>query len=258
MTTSTGQLHYARAGDGVPAVLIHQSPSSHAMWDPILPMLAARGYSAIAVDLPGHGMSDPLPEKPSVEDYADSLEDLLTGLGIARCHLVGHHTGVAVALSFAARHPRRVGRIAGWGIPLLDEETARAMATEPGPRYDRDGGEVIARWKTYWKYAREGSPPGPIVRSLTEVLLTGDRRADAHNALGEADVETLLREVAVPMLSIAGTREMLHAASVRAAELSPLIEYRELGDSGFFVVDEEPEAFADAVAEHLGTEPLVP
>src|SRR5436305_504289 len=71
--TSVGQLHVRLAGarDGVPLVLIHQSPSSGAMWEPILPELGRRGYFVVAPDLIGHGASDEPDALPTLHEYGD-------------------------------------------------------------------------------------------------------------------------------------------------------------------------------------------
>ena len=51
---------YSRSGQGEPMVLLHWLGSSRAAWDAIVPALAER-FDVIAVDLPGFGVSAPLP-----------------------------------------------------------------------------------------------------------------------------------------------------------------------------------------------------
>jgi pimeloyl-ACP methyl ester carboxylesterase len=251
-TTANGQVHYRRAGAGRGLLLVHQSPSSHAMWDPVLPGFAARGYDVVALDLPGHGQSDPWPGgEPALEDYAAAVEATAEELRMAEYDLVGHHAGVAVAAAVAVRRPDRVGRLVGWGVPLMEPQARQAMAEEAAPAYDRSAGEVIARWKWFWDRAAESVQPDVVVRSILEVLQTGPRRAEAHHALGRADVEALLRALPVPMLALAGPREMLREESARCAELSEAISYEEIPDGGFFVVDEQPGTFVDAVDRFL-------
>jgi len=246
------QVHYRRVGSGRPVVLLHQAPSSHAMWDALLTPLATRGYDVIAVDLPGHGTSDPLPGIPSIEGYAEGVAVAAEALGLDSYDLVGHHTGVAVALALAANYRDRVGRIVGWGVPLGDEEFRTRLALEPAPTYDAEGVEILARWRRIWDYAINRSlRPHVAVRTMAETLLTDERRAEAHNALGLADMEAWIRNLEVPMLMLAGTREILWQATIQAAELSPLASYRELGDHGFFVADEASDDLAAAIDEFI-------
>lgn len=246
------QLHYRREGSGPVAVLLHQAPSSHLMWEAVVPLLAGRGYDVIAVDLPGHGMSDPLGPEPTIDDYADAVAASLVELGVERYHLVGHHTGVAVALSLATRHGEHVERIVSWGVPMMDAAGAERLATEAGPEYDREGNELLARWRRLWGYATsDAALPHVAVRTLAEVLLTGDRRPEPHRALGRADVAGMIRALRVPMLALAGTNEMLRAESEATTQLSPLVSYRELGDNGFYVPDEAPEELVEAIDAFL-------
>ena len=42
--TPSGQLHYLEAGSGRPVLLIHPGPASSAMFEPVLPLLAAEGF----------------------------------------------------------------------------------------------------------------------------------------------------------------------------------------------------------------------
>jgi pimeloyl-ACP methyl ester carboxylesterase len=246
------QLHYCAQGSGAPVLLLHQAPSSHAMWEALLAPLSDHGLRVIAPDLPGHGMSDPLPHRPSIADYADAVIGLTRELELERVDLVGHHTGVAVALEIAARAPGLVGRIVGWGIPYMDAAGAARLANERGPRYEESGRDVTGWWKALWGFANHPEVlPRVAVRSMAEVLATGPRRADAHNALGTLDVAGLLRAVEVDVLALAGATEMLREETIAGASLSQRITYAELGDNGFYVADEAPEELADAIAAFL-------
>ncbi|RII97423.1 alpha/beta fold hydrolase, partial [Clavibacter michiganensis subsp. insidiosus] len=53
------RLHIDETGSGPrAAVLLHGLMGSAESWWRIAPLLAARGYRVLAVDLPGHGLSD--------------------------------------------------------------------------------------------------------------------------------------------------------------------------------------------------------
>jgi pimeloyl-ACP methyl ester carboxylesterase len=62
-----GQLHYEMAGEGTPLILLHQMVQSAMQFRPALPHLAARGIKAIAVDLPGYGVSATPDHAPSMD-----------------------------------------------------------------------------------------------------------------------------------------------------------------------------------------------
>ena len=83
------QLHYRRAGAGPAVVLLHPSPQSSAFSVPFALRLA-RHFTAIAVDTPGYGLSDPLagsPATPALEAYVEPLRRFLDALGLERVAL---------------------------------------------------------------------------------------------------------------------------------------------------------------------------
>ena len=111
--TPHGQVHVRMDGpdDGASLLMVHWTPLSGRMYAAHLPLLAERGFRAIAVDLLGYGRSDPRPADWSIEAWADNLAAVLDGLGIARTALIGGHTGASVAAELALRHPTRITRL---------------------------------------------------------------------------------------------------------------------------------------------------
>nr|WP_091021932.1 alpha/beta hydrolase [Bacillus sp. UNCCL81] len=94
---------YKDQGKGKPIVLIHGFMGSHAYWDKVIPKLA-EDFRVIAIDLPGHGDSTSIKEEHSIEDYADTLKDLLDQLNINQVTLFGHSLGGYITLAFAERY----------------------------------------------------------------------------------------------------------------------------------------------------------
>lgn len=96
-------LHHVRLGEGPTLVLVHGLGGSLVNWDPVLELLAAE-RDVIAVDLPGFGGSDPLPEdtRHSPVEMGQAITRHLAGLGVERPHLAGNSLGGWVALEMAA------------------------------------------------------------------------------------------------------------------------------------------------------------
>ena len=96
-------LAYDSAGSGPPLVLIHGLASSRRCWDLVIDDLS-RDFTVYAVDLPGHGDSDPLlgqSETPATE-MARAVGAFLDQRDIDRAHLVGNSLGGWTALEAAA------------------------------------------------------------------------------------------------------------------------------------------------------------
>lgn len=176
------QLHYLEAGPtaGTPLLMLHQVPSSSAMWEAVIPLFAERGYRVLAFDLPGYGMSDPVKDEPGtteLTDYAQVFADVLVALDATPAFIVGHHTGAAIALEMSAFHSESVRGAAVWGVPALTPEFSAELAAEPPPAYGPDFiDDVVEWWTMRSRYSREDLIGPVMARSLREMVMSGLHR----------------------------------------------------------------------------------
>jgi pimeloyl-ACP methyl ester carboxylesterase len=68
--TKHGRLHYLEAGKGPTLVLLHSNGASAFQYEQVLPGFAERSR-VLALDMPGHGDSDPITRHYSIEAYAE-------------------------------------------------------------------------------------------------------------------------------------------------------------------------------------------
>jgi len=105
------RLHYLEAGEGDPILLLHGFPTSSHLWRNVMPELA-KTHRAIAIDLPGYGLSDkPLDVRYDYDFYADILDGFLDALDIGDTHLCVHDLGGPVGLYWAIQNPGRVPKL---------------------------------------------------------------------------------------------------------------------------------------------------
>lgn len=106
-------------GSGQPLVLLHGLALGAAAWAPLVGDLA--GYRLHAVDLPGHGLSDPVAyRRGAVRDHALQLiDDLYEALGLDAAPAVGHSLGGMFALWHAAARPGRISSLAVLAAPAV-------------------------------------------------------------------------------------------------------------------------------------------
>lgn len=122
------RLHYKDQGkaDGPVLVLVHGFGDSHFSWDGWTARLGDR-YRIIAVDLPGHGLTQAPPGyAASADGYADLIDALAGKLALPPFAIAGNSMGGGVAWQTAARYPRRVDALilvdaAGWPSETLQK-----------------------------------------------------------------------------------------------------------------------------------------
>lgn len=114
-----GRVHLLEMGAGPPVVLLHGTGNSAGFFLPLLNEL--EGVRAVAPDLPGVGLSDPidLPRSRYRETAVAWLDRLLDTLELDATALLGHSGGGVWALWYALAHPDRVKRLVLIGVPAV-------------------------------------------------------------------------------------------------------------------------------------------
>jgi pimeloyl-ACP methyl ester carboxylesterase len=247
-----GRAHLLEKGEGSPVVLLHGTGNSAGFLLPLLHEL--HGVRAIAPDLPGVGLSDPidLPHDRYRETAVAWLDRLLDSVELDATTLVGHSGGGVWALWYALAHPDRVRRLVLIGPPALPRTSCplpiRLVAT-PGvgallPRLDPPTPKSVLR------LARVMGEQATLARrpDLIDLLVAlgrdpvTDRAARAEIRLLVSPFALLsrsgfrgrsrvradeLRQVAVPTLIVWGERDPLGGVPVAQA-ITDLIPHARL------------------------------
>jgi pimeloyl-ACP methyl ester carboxylesterase len=106
-------------GRGPAVVLLHGVSESAAIWAPLFTQL--RQFRLLAVDLPGHGLSDPAAfRRGQVRQHARRLiEDILDALGLGEVPVIGHSLGGMFALWHVAAGSGRICEVVAVGEPAV-------------------------------------------------------------------------------------------------------------------------------------------
>jgi pimeloyl-ACP methyl ester carboxylesterase len=106
-------------GQGPPVVLLHGVAVSAAIWAPLFTELGR--FRLLAVDLPGHGLSDPTTfRRGHVREHAGRLiDDILDALGLDQVPVIGHSLGGMFALWHMAAGSERISKLVAVGQPAV-------------------------------------------------------------------------------------------------------------------------------------------
>jgi pimeloyl-ACP methyl ester carboxylesterase len=272
-------LRVAESGDrhAPPVLLLHGWGASIYMWRDWFAPLAQAGFHAIAVDLPGHGMSDKpdAPGRYSLDAMVDAVRELVTVEGLSAPHVVAQSMAGTLSLALAERGEVDLGRLvlvnpAAFGrvglLPFARHASPRAMA----PLLDR----VVPRWIVARAHRIVYGDPSLITANDIDEYWAASQfpgyaramRSLIHEfAWARAPVEEMvsrLRTIAArigPPLVILGTRDRLvrdampYVTSL-VARSAPIEVYESVG-GGHAVNEERPAEILEAVVRRLQRAP---
>ncbi len=247
-------------GDGPPVALLHASPRSAAALLPLGLRLADR-HTVFAFDSPGFGWSDALRlDRPDAADFGDALIATFDALGIARAPIYGSHTGAAIAVAAAQRHPARVPALALDGYAVFTAaEQAEYLANYLAPiRLTWDGAHLAFLWSRvkdqftvfpWYRLAQDARLPRPLPppdflqRVVVDFLAAGDDYRPAYAAAFRFDGLAELRSLTVPTTVMARSDDLLFDDLDAVRDVPDVIAVQRL--------TEDPAAWAEAIFSAL-------
>jgi pimeloyl-ACP methyl ester carboxylesterase len=211
------RLHVVTEGEGPLVLLVHGFPESWYSWRHQLPVLAAAGYRAAAVDVRGYGRSS---APAAIDAYrmlrhvADNVA-LVAALGAEQAVVVGHDWGAPIAWNSALLRPDVFRAVAGLSVPFSpagdtrpsdafrrmggDEEFYIEYFQQPG-RAERELEQDVRRWLLGFYFTASGDAPPPsggTVATIPHGAEMGDRFAYPESMptwLTEADLDVYAGE----------------------------------------------------------------
>jgi len=251
-----GQIHYQQLGDGAPLVLLHQAPMTSGQFDNVYEPLARHGFRAIGIDMPGFGMSDPTPFVPTVTDYAQVVPPVLDALGIDRAALLGHHTGALAATEAARLFPDRITALVLNGPLLVTEEDWKGFLEglhqwELGYKARPSAAHMAELFDIRNRFAAGSIQDERLSDYVVQAMIGKGAFWYGHHAAYAYRQAEVLPEIKQPTLILTNTGDMIYPHAQRAHEMRPDFAFVALEGGGVDIVDQQPEAWADAVANFL-------
>ena len=212
--TPSGTAYLERGEGDETVVLIHGVGMRIEAWRPQIDRLA-KDCRLIAVDLPGHGFSDPLEGVPELPVYVDWFRRFLEDIEAGPVNVAGHSMGALIASGIVATAPEKVRRVAllngvhRRGADARKAVVARAREIGSG-NFDRAA--PLARW---FSQDEAGTEAYALVRDLLQAVdPAGYAKAYAAFAGGDALYADCWPEVECPALFLTGDGDLNSTADM--------------------------------------------
>lgn len=192
-------------GEGAPVVLIHGVGLCAEAWTPQIDALSLR-YRVIAVDIPGHGESAPLPGQAGLSDFVAWTARVIEALGCGSVAVAGHSMGALMAVGLAVERPDLVSKAALLNPVYRRNAMARkavmARATQIATA-DYDPEAPLNRWF---------DPDQVELRRQTRIWLrrnTPEGYGAAYRAFAEGDhvYADRIDQITCPLLVLTGAED---------------------------------------------------
>ena len=268
-------LRVAESGaPSAPAILlVHGWGASLYMWRDWFTPLASAGFRVLAMDLPGHGLSDKPTDvgRYTIDRMVTTVRELVERERLVRPHVVGQSMGGAISLELALRGEAPLGRLAlvnpaSFGhvriLPLARRASPKAMEAVLERR--------VPRWVVAQGHRRVYGDPSRITEADVDQYWAPSQFPGYASAMRRLVHEFQWERAAVsemasrlsalegptaPVLVVLGTKDRLvrearpYVASLRKAR-APLEIYTSVG-GGHAVNEERPEEIVPVVLEFM-------
>ncbi len=283
ITVNGVELCFQQVGYGPDVVFIHGLGTNRAFWYLPIARRLQPHFRITLYDLRGHGSSEIARSGYTPREMADDLHELLAVLQIRRATLVGHSYGGSVALSYAARHPKRVRKLVLSDVRINSLQPAQRLADSPhlseferafvdeapdGWQLEKDFGlrlleEMAARRnRQAWNRAKARTQSGFVpfgnlskdpraVKKWSRLLHFSTLRDDARRRF-HLDALAIAR-IRVPTLLVYGERSRCLQSGEALRRLIPRSNWVLLPDAGHFHPATHPASFLRILGGFLAT-----
>lgn len=258
LTRPEGRIAYDRAGEGPVVVMVPGMGDLRSTYRFVVPDLVAAGFTAVSVDLRGHGDSDvgfgSYGDVETAEDLAALLDELA-----APAVVVGNSMGAGAAAYLAAARPELVRGLVLVGPFVRNGQMSAFQRIAMRVALARPW--VAPAWKSYVPSLYAGHRPEDFADHLAEIVSSLKRPgyasafASLARTLDHDPVEQRLGEVQTPTLVVMGELDPdFPDAEAEARWIARTLggEVVMVPDAGHYPHAQRPDLVGPAVVDFAG------
>ena len=249
------RIHYKNYGKGRDAlVLVHGWTCNLENWREQIPEFAKRNR-VVALDLPGHGLSDKPQINYTMDLFANAIDAVMRDAKVERAVVVGHSMGTPVARQFYRKYPQKTLGIiiVDGGLRLFGTKEMREqyLAMFRGPKYKEAGAQMFAQMM------------GKLAPADQELIKTSFANTPQHvlvSAMESMGQESLYGpdKITVPVLALLAKSPFWQPDTEQFLRtLAPDFELQWFEGVGHFLMMEKPKEFNEAVIAFLNKKALL-
>lgn len=244
--------HYLESENrgGLNLLLIHGLGGSVESWKEVLRPLS-ESFHLVAVDLPGHGLSDKPRASYEIDYFASFICSFMKGMELGSTILAGHSMGAMIAIKAYAICPERIKRLI-----LIDAAGVSETAAKIIREYMGDGW-TLERLKKLYSERIIGRLGKLDEKRLRKMLVERSKQPALHaylkslNAISKPLSEEDFRRISAPTLIIWGSDDKLTPLTdgIKLSRLIPFSKLVVIEGAGHSPHSEAPEKFVEATLE---------
>jgi pimeloyl-ACP methyl ester carboxylesterase len=250
------RVHYVDAGKGGTAVVfVHGWTCNADFWRLQMPAIVAR-TRAIAIDLPGHGLSDKPQIAYTMDLFARAIEAVLKDAGVKHAVLVGHSMGTPVVRQFYRLYPEQTAALVfvDGSLRLIfpKESMEKLLAPLRGADYETALGQIFDGMT-------KAMPNAALRTEVKAAVLRTPQYVAVSAGEGMTDEAIFKKDpINVPVLVILAQSPFWGPDTEQFfRSLAPDLEYHMWTGVSHFVMMDEPDKFNQTLIGFLENKGLV-
>ena len=249
------RIHYQSYGKGREAlVLVHGWGCNLGHWRDQIPDLSKRNR-VIALDLPGHGLSDKPQTTYSMDLFANAIDAVMRDAKVERAVVAGHSMGTPVARQFYRKYPAKT-----LGIIVVDgglrpfgtkEMRDQFLAMFRAPNYKETSAQMLAQMMATLPPPEQERVKSSFANTPQHVLVSAMESMNQESLYGPDKMN-------VPVFAILAKSPFWQPDTEEFfRSIAPDFELQWWEGVGHFLMMEKPKQFNDAVIAFLNKKALL-